>query len=1251
MGWDNSPLPWREFERRLSWASKNGQDSQDNNSNHSAPSNDAHPGNDSAPSNDSAPGNDAHPSKYAHPGNNSHLSENTARNARRITRLPASRSGEPRHLNQPGPDQPGSDQSGPGWSELHCHSSYSFLDGASSPEELVAEAAQQGLRALAITDHDGMYGVPQFAQAAAQLNQKGFGLGTVFGAELSLDLATGGSGVPDPAGRHLLVLARDPEGYRRLCRVISTAQLRGGEKGRPRYDLAELAQAHDGHWVVLTGCRKGAVPAALAAAGPVSGNPVSGNPVSGNPVSGNPVSGNPVSGNPVSGNMAAAARELGALADLFGRQNIAVELTSHDQPDDDERNDALYELATSTGTAVVGTGNVHYASPRDAKLAQVLAAVRARRSLDEMDGWLAASGAAYLRSGTEMIHRLRRYPGVYERTTELAADCAFDFHVIAPKLPDFPVPENYPTEASWLRHLVEVKAPQRYGRQEAERIGGAYAQIERELDVIVQLGFPGYFLIVHDIVQFCERNGILCQGRGSAANSAVCYALGITNVDPVRHGLLFERFLSAGRDGPPDIDLDIEHRRREEAIQYVYERYGRENAAQVANVISYRPRMALRDAGRALGYAPQQQDTWARQVGPRPYGPGQPIPPDAGVPPGVTRLAGRMQRLPRHLGIHSGGMVICDQPVGEVCPVEWARMPGRTVLQWDKDDCAYAGLVKFDLLGLGMLTALRDCLELVEAHHGQRWNLHSIPQEDPRVYDMLCEADTVGVFQVESRAQMATLPRLRPRKFYDLVVEVALIRPGPIQGGSVHPYMRRRHGDELADLPHDSMYAALGKTLGVPLFQEQMMQIAIDCASFTPAEADQLRQAMSSKRAPERIEELRARLLEGMAANGIPPEVAEDIYVKILAFSSYGFPESHAISFAYLVYASAWLKFYYPAAFTAALLRAQPMGFYAPASLISDVRRHGVEVRSVDVNASAVLATLEEKPTSSRNVTPRPDRVAEAGLAGETRNATPRRDRVAEAGLAGETQHATPRRDHAAKADLAAARQPAIRLGLSEVRNLGAEPAATIVAGQPYRDLEDFARRTRLPVPALEALATAGAFGCFGISRREALWAAGTAATIRPGQLPGTTPGLAAPPLPAMTAAEETFADLWATGTYGTHPIEHIRPGLAERGVIGTSELRTARPGANVTVAGLVTHRQQPGTARGVVFLSLEDETGMANIICPPAVWERHRRLAVEANALLVFGRVERLDGAVSLLAIRLRRLRVIAAARSRDFR
>ncbi|HEX6934440.1 MAG TPA: OB-fold nucleic acid binding domain-containing protein, partial [Streptosporangiaceae bacterium] len=535
-------------------------------------------------------------------------------------------------------------------------------------------------------------------------------------------------------------------------------------------------------------------------------------------------------------------------------------------------------------------------------------------------------------------------------------------------------------------------------------------------------------------------------------------------------------------------------------------------------------------------------------------------------------------------------------------------------LQWDKDDCAYAGLVKFDLLGLGMLTALRDCFELVAQHHCVRWDLHSIPQEDAGVYDMLCEADTVGVFQVESRAQMATLPRLRPREFYDLVVEVALIRPGPIQGGSVHPYMRRRRGDEVPYLPHPSMQQALGKTLGVPLFQEQMMQIAIDCAGFSPAEADRLRQAMSSKRAPERIEELRARLLDGMAERGITLDVAEDIYEKILAFSSYGFPESHAISFAYLVYASAWLKCYYPAAFTAALLRAQPMGFYSPASLISDVRRHGVEIRGVDVNASGVLATLESSVNWTHQLA---DPVRPVPSGGKP--------------MPG---------------------QPAIRVGLSEVRNLGKDAAAAIVAGQPYASLEDFARRARVSLPALEALATAGAFGCFGLERREALWAAGAASSVTSGQLPGTAIGLTAPALTPMTPAEVTFADMWATGTYGaTHPIEHIRDGLAERGVVAAADLRHAAAGASVTVGGLVTHRQQPGTARGVVFLSLEDETGMANVICPPDVWQRHRKIGVDASALLISGRVERLDGSVSLLATSLRKLRVVAAARSRDFR
>ena len=1040
------------------------------------------------------------------------------------------------------------------WAELHCHSSYSFLDGAGSPAELVAEADRLGLTALAITDHDGMYGVPQFAQAAAKA-----GLKTVFGAELSLDLPSGQGGVPDPAGRHLLVLARNPEGYARLCRVITAAQLAGGEKGRPVYDLDKITATHDGHWVVLTGCRKGHVPAALAAGGPDH-----------------------------------ARRELDRLTGMFGRENVMVELNCHNLPGDDERNDALFALAATTGTQAVATGNVHYAAPAQARLGQGLAAIRARRSLPEMDGWLAAAGTQYLRSGDEMTVLLRRYPGVFEQTIALAERCAFNFKVIAPNLPPFPVPPGH-TEETWLRKLVADSAPERYGPPGHEREPGAYQQIARELDVICRMSFPGYFLIVHDIVKYCEQQKILCQGRGSAANSAVCYAIGITSVDPVHHGLLFERFLSEGRDGPPDIDLDIEHRRREEAIQYVYRKYGRDCAAQVANVISYRPRMALRDAGRALGYTPEESETWVHQISPGGAVAGESLPGD--VPAAVADLAEQMQRLPRHLGIHSGGMVICDRPVGEVCPVEWARMPGRTVLQWDKDDCAYAGLVKFDLLGLGMLAALHDCFDLVEQHHGQRYDLHDLPQDDEGVYDMLCEADTVGVFQVESRAQMATLPRLKPRTFYDLVIEVALIRPGPIQGGSVHPFLRRHDGLEEVVMPHPSMEPALGKTLGVPLFQEQMMQLAIDCAGFSPTEADRLRQAMSAKRAPERILELRQRLLDGMGARGITAEVAEDIYEKILAFSSYGFPESHAISFAYLVYASAYLKRYFPAAFSCALLRNQPMGFYAPHSLVNDARRHGVTVRGVDVNASDALATLE-------------------GFG-----------------------------------------EPAIRLGVSSVRNLGSAAAERVAAGRPYRDLTDVASRAGLPAAALEALATAGAFGCFGLSRRAALWAAGAAATVRDGQLPGTATGLSAPALPSMTPVEETLADLWATGMYGVHPVAHIRDALAARGVLTAAAVRDAPSESVVEVAGLVTHRQRPPTAGGVVFISLEDETGMVNIICPPRVWEAHKRMATAAPALLIRGRLERTagtgdkGGAVNLVAEALRPLKVAATVPSRDFR
>ncbi len=626
------------------------------------------------------------------------------------------------------------------YAELHCHSNFSFLDGASEPEELAEEAARLGLEALAITDHDGLYGVVRFAEAAAEL-----GVATVFGAELSLGLHAPQNGVADPEGEHLLVLARDPEGYRRLAMAISEAQLAGKEKGRPIYDLDTLANAHGGHWLILTGCRKGAVPKTLASQG-----------------------------------VSAAARQLDRWVVMFGADNVLVELTDRGDPLDSARNDQLFELARGRGLGVVATANAHYATPERGQLAAALAAVRARRGLDDMDGWLPAAPTAHLRSGVEMARLFARYPGAVELAARIGKECAFDLSLVAPRLPDFPVPTGH-TEMSYLRHLTMEGALRKYGPPEAERQPGAYKQLEHELDVIEKLDFPGYFLIVWEIVEFCRANNILCQGRGSAANSAVCHAIGITKADPVFFKLLFERFLAPERDGPPDIDLDIESGRREEVIQHVYERYGRTRTAQVANVITYRPKSAVRDMAKALGYSAGQQDAWSKQLDRWGSITADDAAPDHDVPDDVVQLAEQVLGFPRHLGIHSGGMVICDRPVTQVCPVEWARMENRTVLQWDKDDCARTGLVKFDLLGLGMLSALHGCFDLIREHYCVDLTLDTIPREDPKVYDMLCEADSVGVFQVESRAQMATLPRLKPREFYDLVTEVAIIRPGPIQ--------------------------------------------------------------------------------------------------------------------------------------------------------------------------------------------------------------------------------------------------------------------------------------------------------------------------------------------------------------------------------------------------------------------------------------------------------------------------------------
>ena len=1081
------------------------------------------------------------------------------------------------------------------YAELHAHSSFSFLDGASSPAELVAEAQRLGLHGLALTDHDGFYGVARFAEAA-----EGSELRTVFGAELSLGLSAPQNGRPDPEGSHLLVLARGPEGYHRLAAAITAAQLAGAEKGRPVYELEQLAERAEGHWAVLTGCRKGAVRQALAAEGPAS-----------------------------------AAAELDRLVTLFGPEAVTVELTDHGLPLDSHHNDVLAALAAERGLPVVATGNVHYAAPQQHLLAQAVAAVRANRSMDELDGWLPASGSAFLRSGAEMLERFGRYPGAVPRSVELAEQLAFPLRRAKPALPKQQVPPGH-TPMSWLRQLVWQAVPVRYpSLSEADR-----ARIERELEVIEAKDFPGYFLIVHDIVAEARRRGILCQGRGSAANSAVCYLLDITAVDAIFYQLPFERFLSSLRDEEPDIDVDFDADRREEIIQYVYATYGRERAAQVANVIQYRPKNAIRDMAKALGHGPGQQDAWSKRV--ERYD--SRFADDPSIPAEVAALAGQLLKAPRHLGIHSGGMVLTDRPVGEVVPIEHARMANRTVLQWDKDDCAWMGLVKFDLLGLGMLAALQHCFDLVRQATGEQWELATIPKEEPAVYDMLCRADSIGVFQVESRAQMGLLPRLQPRSFYDLAIQIALIRPGPIQGGAVHPFVRRKLGREPVTYPHPKLEPVLARTLGVPVFQEQLMQMAVAVGECSGEDADLLRRAMGSKRGLERIDRVRDTLYAGMARNGLTGEAADRIYRQIQAFANFGFAESHSLSFALLVYASSWFKLHYPAAFLAGLLRAQPMGFYSAATLTADARRHGVRVLRPDLLASGVDAGLEVRAPSGA-----PDAVpgasgspAPTGLAACTHRQQPP---VAVFDPEAPDRTAEHRRDGSLD----------VRLGLAEVRGIGRAVAERIVAERasgPYTSLADVARRAGLDSRQLESLAASGAFECLGLSRREALWQAGAAAQDQAQYLPGTVIAVQPPLFPDPSAFETLSDDLWATGlSVDDHPMRHFRPTLDQRGVLASAALRQAESGRRIEVAGLVTHRQRPSTAGGVTFLNLEDEHGLINVICSPGVWGRFRRTARESPALLVRGILERSpEGVVNLLADRFEPLRVGLAHRSRDF-
>jgi len=1071
----------------------------------------------------------------------------------------------------------------PGYAELHCLSSFSFLRSASQPEELAARALELGYAALAITDECSVAGV---VRAHAAL--KGTATRLIVGAEFRLD-----------CGTPLIVLAADRQGYGQLCRLITRGR-RAAPKGEYRLSRTDVeALIEPQHCLILWAPR----PAELAQA---------------------------------------------ALITTWLRQRYAgsVWITVELLRDGTERAHlaALRALAAEAGLPLVAAGDVRMHVRERRRLHDAITAIRLNTSVDAAGFALLPSGERHLRARQRLA---RLYPpALLAETLAIAERCRFSLDELRYEYPREIVPEGQ-TPAAWLRTLVERGAERRWGGVPPSAKGPSAAThpardvmppyvrtlVEHELALIAELAYEPYFLTVHDIVEFARGRGILCQGRGSAANSAVCYCLGITEVDPSRMSMLFERFISRERNEPPDIDVDFEHERREEVIQYVYQKYGRHRAALAATVISYRPRSVLRDLGKALGFAPLAVEKiatavsrWDRSVGVT----GSKDAPqaaflqrlaEAGFDPEdpvlrqrlamLLELAPQLLGFPRHLSQHVGGFVIARDCLEELVPVENASMADRTVIQWDKDDLDALGLLKVDLLALGMLTAIRRALELISAWRARESNapltLAAVPPEDPRVYDMLCRADTVGVFQIESRAQMAMLPRLRPRNFYDLVIEVAIVRPGPIQGGMVHPYLRRRQGLEPVDYPSPAVREALARTLGVPIFQEQVMQLAIVAAGFTPGEADQLRRAMAAWKRHGGLGHFGERLIRGMRERGYDEDFAARIFGQIQGFGEYGFPESHAASFALLVYVSAWLKCHEPAAFTAALLNSQPMGFYSPSQLVRDAREHGVEIRPVDVCVSDWDSTLESTPGG----------------------------------------------------------RPAIRLGLRLVHSLKQVAAERIVAARrasclhsdpdvlPFADLQQLAERAALDRGDLEALAAAGACAALTGNRHRAFWAvAGTELA-----LPLAPPAReeAVPMLTVPTEGENLVADYRYLGlTLGRHPLALLRAPFERQGVLQARQLASVADGAQVAVAGLVTTRQRPSTASGVTFVTLEDDTGNVNLIVWKNIGAAHRRALFESRLMQVQGRLQR-EGLVTHVVVqhihdRTRWLGRLLT-RSRDFR
>jgi len=1095
--------------------------------------------------------------------------------------------------------------------ELHSRSAFSFLEGASLPESLVAACANLNMPAMALLDRDGVYGSPRFHMAAKKTKIKAH-----IGAEVTCErlpiancqlpleslpqnskhkIGNRKSEIGNSFRLPLLVSSR--LGYQNLCRLITKMKLRAAKgEGAVRED--ELRE-HAAGLICLTGDDDGPLALALS-----------------------------------HGGFEEARGCVEWLANIFGRDNVYVELQRHFHREQEARNHAAIEIARTRQLPLLATNGISYATARERELCDVFTAIRHHRTLASAGRLLARNSERYLKSSPEMQALFVDLPESISNTVELSSRLAFTFKDLGYEFPKYPVPEGE-TMMSFLRERTREGFQQRYGRSTSELQTRARCQIERELKLIEKLDLAGYFLIVWDLVRFCREQNILVQGRGSAANSAVCYSLGITAVDPVRMELLFERFLSEERGEWPDIDLDLPSGdQRERVIQYLYKRYGKRGAAMTANVITYRSRMASREMGKALGFDPETLDKVSTAVSTWEYRDTNDTFDhrfrDAGLDLNHPRLRKyfelcvAVQDLPRHLGQHSGGMVICQGQLDSVVPLEPASMPGRVVVQWDKEDCADLGIIKVDLLGLGMMAVLEDSLQLIHNHHGEEVNLAHLPSDDPTVYSTLQKADTIGMFQIESRAQMSCLPRLRPKCFYDIVVQVAIIRPGPIVGQMVNPYLRRRMGREAVNHLHPSLEPVLARTLGIPLFQEQLLRIAMVAANFTGGEAEELRRAMGFKRSQARMKDIEARLRSGMERNGISHEAQEQIILSITSFALYGFPESHAASFALIAYASAYLKCHYLAAFTAALLNNQPMGFYRPATIVKDAQRHGLKVLPIDVTKSEWQCTLEHSALSNQQ--------------------------------------------SASSVVVAKADSVLLRLGLRYARGLREEAAQSLVQQRnlsPFVSIRDLVHRVpELRKDELNTLAEIGALneiksctdvGCYvstKLHRRDALWQVERAVRHSGPLLDELSEPDANSPLCPMNQEERLVADFRGTGmTVGPHPMAYHRARMQAMGVHKASELSRIPDGQHLRIGGCVICRQRPGTAKGFVFLSIEDETGVANAIVTPDLFQKNRLLLSSAQFLMVEGILQNQDNVISVKAERVLPLSITRAeTSSHDF-